>query len=442
MIKRAALKEVLKQYRITHWVQDDRTYRQVSISQTGEVTFRGEKSGREIGRKRQFIVDLDKHPNTLIFIRQGVFKGGIGIASAEVNKCLVTENMPMFDIVGIKPGYLSLYLKSPQFKNDINRLVPLGTAQKAIHEKHLLQLELPLPPEEVQDEVIHKIASIMKDEERLSLNTVKSIKLIASLRQAILQEAVSGKLVPQDPKDEPASELLKKIKAEKEKLVREKKTKKEKPLPPISEEEIPFEIPKGWVWVRLGEITAKIGSGSTPLGGRKIYEETGIPFIRSQNVWNTGLELDDVVYITEDIHKKMEGTRVFPGDILLNITGASIGRTCIVPEDFKEGNVSQHVSIVRLISPSITSFTHFFLLSPYLQNKIMDVEVGVSREGLSKKNMELFLVPVPPFSEQNRIIQKLDHLLKLCSDLEETVKENQNNSELLMEAVLKEAFAS
>ena len=285
MIKRAALKEVLKQYRITHWVQDDRTYRQVSISQTGEVTFRGEKSGREIGRKRQFVVDLDKHPNTLIFIRQGISKGGIGIAPAEVNKCLVTENMPMFDIVGIKPGYLSLYLKSPQFKNDINRLVPLGTAQKAIHEKHLLQLEMLLPPEEVQDEVIHKITSIMKNEERLSLRTVRSIKLIASLRQAILQEAVSGKLVPQDPKDESASELLRKIKAEKEKLIDEKRISKEKELPPISKKEIPYELPGGWEWTKLGEICCGITSGSTP-SKDQFCTKGGIPYLKVYNIVN------------------------------------------------------------------------------------------------------------------------------------------------------------
>ena len=138
----------------------------------------------------------------------------------------------------------------------------------------------------------------------------------------------------------------------------------------------------------------------------------------------------------------MEGTKVLPGDILLNITGASIGRTCIVPENFKEGNVSQHVSIIRLVSSLVTSFVHFFLLSSYIQNRIMDVQVGISREGLSKKNMELFLIPIPPLSEQKRIIKKIDQLLMLCRVLEEKVKENQSYSEFMMEAVLKEAFAS
>lgn len=290
-----------------------------------------------------------------------------------------------------------------------------------------------------------RIASLQNSSLKIAVvsnNNKNEESMIQELRQAILREAVSGKLVPQDPNDEPASQLLKQVKIEKEKLIKNGKIGKDKELPLITEKEVPFEIPAGWVWARLGEITTKIGSGSTPLGGKKIYEKTGIQFIRSQNVWDTGLELDDVVYIKEEIHKKMDGTRVFQGDILLNITGASIGRTCVVPSNFNEGNVSQHVSIIRIALPSITRFIHFFLQSSYLQSRIMDVQVGVSREGLSKKNMELFVIPIPPLSEQNRITQKLDYLTKVCTELENKVKENQNNSKILMEAVLNEALVS
>lgn len=218
--------------------------------------------------------------------------------------------------------------------------------------------------------------------------------------------------------------------------------KKEKEIPQINEDELPFQTPNGWSWVRLRDVTTKIGSGSTPRGGRSVYETAGIPFIRSQNVWNTGLKLDDVAYIPKHIHAKMKGTKVLPGDILLNITGASIGRTSLVPDDFKEGNVSQHVSIIRTVCSEISSFIYIFLMSPYLQNKIMDVQVGISREGLSKKNMELFVIPIPPISEQYRIIQKVKKLMSYCDELEEKFKENQKNSELLMDAVLKEAFSS
>jgi type I restriction enzyme S subunit len=337
--------------------------------------------------------------------------------------------------------YFKWFLKSSFFRNVVS-LGTRGGIKTEIKPKHFLSFIIPLPSLDVQIKIRNKLDSIKDEIEELWRLDCKNEGYVQELRQAILQKVILGKLVPQDPNDEPASAFLKKIKFEKDKLIEEKKLKKEKILPPISSEEFPYEAPNGWSWVRLGEITTKIGSGSTPRGGKNVYTKTGIPFIRSQNVWNTGLRLDDVVHITEEINKKMEGTKVFPGDILLNITGASIGRTCIVPEEFKEGNVSQHVSIIRLISASITPFVHFFLLSSYLQKRIMDVQVGVSREGLSKKNMELFLIPIPPLSEQNRIIQKLDNLFKLCNSLEEKVKENQRYSEPLMEAVLKDALGS
>jgi len=259
---------------------------------------------------------------------------------------------------------------------------------------------------------------------------------IKELRQAILQLAVQGKLVEQDPKDEPASELLKKIAKEKEKLIKEGKIKKEKPLPEIRGDEIPFNIPNNWEWVRLSEITMRIGSGSTPRGGKETYISDGIKFIRSQNVWNNGLKLDNIAYISKEIHNKMSYTCVMPKDILLNITGASIARSCLVPDNFDEGNVNQHVSIIRLINVDIRNYLHLSIISPYFFNSIMSIQVGISREGLSKKNLELFLVPIPPLNEQKRIVAKVDQLLKLCDKLEERLNNANKLSAELMESAL------
>ncbi len=241
---------------------------------------------------------------------------------------------------------------------------------------------------------------------------------IKKMRQLILQLAVQGKLVPQDPKDEPASVLLEKIKNEKEKLIKEGKIKKQKPLPPIKDEEIPFALPNGWQWVRLDDITKKIGSGSTPRGGKSIYLDEGVRFLRSQNIYNDGLRLDNVVFIPPHIHEKMSGTVVISGDILLNITGASIARSSLVPDDFEESNVSQHVSIIRPIDKRIREYLHTCVISPYIYNLIMSVQVGMSREGLSKNRLKYFLIPLPPLAEQKRIVAKVDQLMALCDRLE------------------------
>ncbi|MGY4022261.1 restriction endonuclease subunit S [Aeromonas sobria] len=242
---------------------------------------------------------------------------------------------------------------------------------------------------------------------------------IKKLRELILELAVRGKLVPQDPSDEPASVLLERIAAAKARLVKEGKIKKLKALPEIAEEEKPFELPEGWECIRLGELTSKMGSGSTPRGGQSAYVSEGIPFLRSQNVWNEGLRLDDVVYIDENTHLKMEGTKVIPGDVLLNITGASLGRTLIFPDSIKEANVSQHVTIIRLLIDELAPFVHLGIKSPLVQNLIWGRQVGMAIEGLSKRTLELFEFPVPPLAEQHRIVAKVDELMALCDQLEQ-----------------------
>jgi type I restriction enzyme S subunit len=241
---------------------------------------------------------------------------------------------------------------------------------------------------------------------------------VARLRELILTLAVQGKLVPQDPSDEPASELLKQIRAEKDRLIAEGKIKRDKPLAEIVDEEQPFELPDGWQWVRLNALLQKIGAGSTPLGGKEVYVSSGVKFLRSQNVWDDGLRLSSVAYIRPETHAKMAGTVVLPNDLLFNITGASIGRCALVPSDFDEANVSQHVTIVRTVLPVLNAFLHKVLVSRHVQQTVMDVQVGVSREGLSIAKLGNFLIPVPPLAEQSRIVTRVEELMQLCDALE------------------------
>ena len=241
---------------------------------------------------------------------------------------------------------------------------------------------------------------------------------MARLRELILTLAVQGKLVAQDPKDEPASELLKKIRAEKDRLIAEGKIKRDKPLAEIDDDEKPFALPVGWEWVRLNSLLQKIGAGSTPLGGREVYVSSGVKFLRSQNVWDDGLRLNAVAYIKPATHAKMAGTVVVANDLLFNITGASIGRCAVVPSDFDEANVSQHVTIVRTVLPALNAFLHKVLVSRHVQQAVMDVQVGVSREGLSIAKLGQFLIPVPPLAEQSRIVTRVEELMRLCDALE------------------------
>ena len=313
-----------------------------------------------------------------------------------------------------------------------------GGAQPNISKEKIVSTLMPVPPLEEQRRIVVMLGQIFPIIDAYSKCKTELDLCNATfperLKKSILQEAVQGKLVPQDPSDEPAEALLERIRTEKQRLIKEGKIKKDKHESVIFrrdnshyekrgsevvciDDEIPFDIPELWSWCRLNELCTKIGAGSTPTGGKTIYVPEGIKFIRSQNVYNDGLKLNDISYITEEINAKKKGSIVRSKDILLNITGGSIGRCAVVPDDFDIANVNQHVMIIRLVEPKMRHWIHTILISEYIQNLIMDVQVGVSREGLSATKLMNFLIPVPPISEQNRILDFCSNISNRLSTL-------------------------
>ena len=238
------------------------------------------------------------------------------------------------------------------------------------------------------------------------------------LRRFVLDLAVRGKLVQQDLNDEPASALLERINQEKARPAKRKRVSRASATDRDSGHQLPFNLPAGWAKTSIGGICSKTGSGSTPRGGKKAYTESGIVFLRSQNIHNDGLRLTDVAYIDPATHKRMSGTAVRPSDLLLNITGGSIGRCCLVPDDLDQANISQHVSIIRIAIDGPQRFLHYVILAPYFQAFILDEQTGAGRGGLPKYKMDRIPVALPPLAEQHRIVSKVDELMALCDHLE------------------------
>ena len=286
-----------------------------------------------------------------------------------------------------------------------------------------------------------KIGMIAKNPSALFFNP----KELSLLRNHILTFAVDGRLTAYwraaNPDAEPATQLIHRIQVEKSRLIAAKKIRPEKPLPKITGGEIPFQIPKGWEWVRLIELCEKTGSGSTPSGGKSAYSASGIPFLRSQNVHDDGLVLRDVARISTVIHKRMEGTIVVPEDLLLNITGGSIGRCAIVADEIEEANVNQHVAIIRPVFRPTGKYLHAVILSPYFQDKIEKAQTGAGREGLPKNKMDQIAIPLPPLAEQAAIVERVEALMTICRALEEEIEHSRTHAAHLLQAVLKEAFA-
>lgn len=179
-------------------------------------------------------------------------------------------------------------------------------------------------------------------------------------------------------------------------------------------------LPDSWQLIKLGEYTSKIGSGITPKGGRATYLFQGIPLIRSQNVlWGT-LNLQDVAFISQEQHDKMRATHVRPGDVLLNITGASIGRSCVVPQSITCANVNQHVCIIRTTNSLSSDYLCHYLNSQFGQQQIAMLQAGGNRQGLNFEQVAALKVPLPPLPEQRRIAEILstwDHAIDLTEQL-------------------------
>ena len=257
---------------------------------------------------------------------------------------------------------------------------------------------------------------------------------LETLDKLILDLAIKGKLVEQDPSDEPASELIKRIKAEKEQLIKEKVIKKEKPLPPIEEDEIPFDIPSSWEWVRLGEIGFKItdGSHNPPIDSKK-----GYPMFSAKNIINGKLDYSNPDrYVTlEEFKKENIRTNIKKGDILLSIVG-SIGKSCIVEEE--QTNFIVQRSICVLDIPIIKKYIIVLLNSQFLITQMLKKAKGTAQLGIYLNSIKGLLLPLPPIEEQKRIVSKVEKLQSIIKDLKEIYIKNQNNRENLKKSLLSE----
>ena len=196
-------------------------------------------------------------------------------------------------------------------------------------------------------------------------------------------------------------------------------------------------IPKEWTICKLGEHSIKIGSGKTPRGGDKCYLDRGVAFIRSQNVLCEWLSLNDVVYISELEDKNMKSTRIQPRDVLLNITGASIGRCCVVPDNFKQGNLNQHVCIIRLQKNVDCNYLLSYISCDELgQKQIQSFQAGGNREGLNFQQIAAMLIILPNTDEQQMISNKLSYYGKKIRLMEELIEKKQKQRKWLMYKLL------
>jgi len=336
-----------------------------------------------------------------------------------------------------------------ELKDEIVRNTKAGTSKEAIGLGSFGKYQLSYFDIDTQIEIKNRFVKSEELKSEFSSELISQVDLVKKLRQQLLQDAVQGKLVEQNPKDAPASELFKKIKAEKEKLISEKKLKKEKELPPIKPEEIPFEIPENWVWCRLGDLCIELLGGYAFDSTRYSKTETQNQVIRLGNVKPNQLVLETTpVFIDDDYANEAIRAKLFEGDILITMTGTRAKRDylftlCLTQSDLETKTLflNQRVGCFRFGSFVANSFINIILKDLRLLQAVFDSSTGAANQAnIGIAALKDILTPLPPLAEQNRIVQKLDELMQYCNELEASIKQSESLNEKLLQQVLREAL--
>ena len=307
----------------------------------------------------------------------------------------------------------------------------LDKCSKGMTIKHLVQSALnsiyfPLPPLNEQRRIIEKINQLTPYLEKYNIAETKLSKLnlnfSVNLKQAILQYAVQGKLVPQDPTDEPASVLLDRIRTEKEQLIKSGKIKRDKHESVIFrwdnsyyervdgierciDDEIPFEIPESWEWCRLSTIAKVLGGKRIPAGRKLTTENTGYTYIRVSDMKDGTIDKNGLLYVPKDIFPCISRYIIKKEDVFITVAG-TIGRVGKIPSELDGANLTENAD--RLVFSQVNQNWMIFLLqSPFVQNQIAEVTTKVGQPKLAIIRIENLLIPLPPVSEQERIAEKI-----------------------------------
>ena len=345
------------------------------------------------------------------------------------------EIVPFRIYGGINPNYIVNYLKSPYVDNLINSIT-YGVKMPRVGTETMTSLLVPIPPLEEQLRIVEKIDEVASAVSAYDVAYQKTEALNSTfpeaLKKSILQEAVQGKLVPQDPSDEPAEALLERIRAEKQRLIKEGKIKKDKHESVIFrrdnshyekldgverriDDELPFEIPENWCWCRLVTIAAVLGGKRIPAGRKLTEYNTGHVYIRVSDMMDGGVSTDRLLYVPEDIYPSISRYIINKADVFITVAG-TIGRVGKIPDELDGANLTENAD--RLVLAGVNQdWLIKVLQSGMIQEQIAEATTQVGQPKLAIARIERFLIPLPPLAEQHRIVQRIEELLPLVKGL-------------------------
>ena len=320
--------------------------------------------------------------------------------------------------VNIYYFYYLFYL----YKNT-GRLRGRGVAIQGLSNEAIHKVVLPLAPLEEQHRIVAKIEELLPYVDRYAAAYEKleqfNAKFPEDMKKSILQYAIQGKLVEQRPEEGTGEELYRQIQTEKQRLIKEGKIKKEKPLAEIAEEEIPFDIPESWKWVRLSQVAIlENGDRSSKYPVEKDYVEFGVPFFGAKDMEGSVMSFDNVRYISEKKFAELGNGKLQDKDFICLLRG-SVGKCALFVADKRHqtGFICAQMVIVRCINTEICRYLANFLASPFYLRYIESKVTGTAVRQLPAKELGNVLIPLPPLAEQKRIVAKLEEILPLCERL-------------------------
>ena len=332
---------------------------------------------------------------------------------------ICTGEIVPFSVYGnIAQQYIVYVLTCPHVDYVINS-VTYGVKMPRVGTQTMAELLIPLPPLSEQQRIVAKLEEILAliDRYEAAWNKLEEFnkRFPGDMQKSILQLAIQGKLVEQRPEEGTGEELFQQIQTEKQALIKAGKIKKEKPLPDIAEDEIPFDVPESWKWIKLGEIASVLGGKRIPAGRTLTTEDTGHKYIRISDMKNGSVLTDNLLYVPTDIYPSISRYVIHKEDVYITVAG-TIGRVGKIPPEIDGANLTENAD--RLVFGIVDQeWLIKCLESSLIQQQIKNVTTKVGQPKLAIKRIQELLLPLPPLAEQKRIVAKLEEILPLCERL-------------------------
>jgi type I restriction enzyme S subunit len=330
------------------------------------------------------------------------------------NNGICTPELVPFNTYLVYANYIVYVLRSPHIDYVVNS-VTYGVKMPRVGTETMVNLLIPLPPLSEQKRIVAKIEELLPLIGRYAVAYEKleqfNAKFPEDMKKSLLQYAIQGKLVEQRPEEGTAEELFARIQEEKQRLIAEKKIKKEKPLPEITEDEKPFDIPESWKWCRLSDIiNVRDGTHDSPK-----YVPEGIPLVTSKNLSNGMIDYGNVKYITQEDADKINARSMVDDDDILFAMIGSIGNPVLVKKD-REFCI-KNMALFKKFADTDISMQYMYWFFFYAQYKLKKEASGGVQAFISLSRFREYLVPLPPYEEQIRIANKIEQILPLCERL-------------------------